>query len=293
MENIPGSIMKPVIFMLLTVACSAVCAQSVPDIILMIQEGRLAEAQNALDQLESSSRQKDSILFLKGLITKDADEAAGYYQNLIQSYPSSQFAQKALFRLAQLKYAQGLYRTALLLFLKVRDNDHQSAFLQESRYWAGLCYMAMKQSDSAVVQLRRVISEYPVREISRVAAQDLKSLGDSSPINSEEAERPADQTAPLSGVPEVTSEPGDASQKPPISFTVQVGAYSNPANAEARKQFFEGEGFTVYLSSKIQNGRTLYLVWVGTFIKEDEAREFIKSLREKYGTSSTLITNPQ
>jgi tetratricopeptide (TPR) repeat protein len=286
--------MKSIIFILLTIA-SAVWAQSVPDIILMIQQGRLTEAQNALEQLESSTRQKDSVLFLKGLIAKDADEAAQYYQNLIQSYPSSQYTQKAVFRLAQMKYAQGLYRTALLLFLKVRDNDHQSAILQESRYWAGLCYMAMKQSDSAVVQLRRVISEYPVREISRVAAQDLKSLGASPLSDSEEAtNQPSDQTAPPSEeLPEVLSEPAVTSEKPSVSYTVQVGAYSNPSNADARKQFFEAEGFTVQLSSKTRNGQTLYLVWVGAFSTENEAREFIKSLRKKYGTSSTLITNPQ
>jgi tetratricopeptide (TPR) repeat protein len=285
--------MKSVIFMLLTIA-SAVWAQSVPDIILMIQQGRLTEAQNALGQLESSTRQKDSVLFLKGLIAKDADEAAKYYQNLIQSYPSSQYTQKAVFRLAQMKYAQGLYRTALLLFLKVRDNDHRSAILQESRYWAGLCYMAMKQSDSAVVQLRRVISEYPVREISRVAAQDLKSLGAPLSDSEEATNQPSDQPAPPSEeLPEVLSEPAVTSEKPSISYTVQVGAYSNPSNADARKQFFEAEGFTVQLSSKTRNGQTLYLVWVGAFSTENEAREFIKSLREKYGTSSTLITNPQ
>jgi tetratricopeptide (TPR) repeat protein len=285
--------MKAVIFMMLTIA-SAVWAQSVPDIILMIQQGRLTEAQNALEQLESSSRQKDSVLFLKGLIAKDADEATEYYQNLIQSYPSSQYTQKAVFRLAQMKYAQGLYRTALLLFLKVRDDDHQSAILQESRYWAGLCYMAMKQSDSAVVQLRRVISDYPVREISRVAAQDLKSLGASSSDSEEATNQPSDQTAsPAEEIPEVPSEPAVTSEKPSISYTVQVGAYSNLSNADARKQFFEGEGFTVQLSSKTRSGQTLYLVWVGTFSTENEAREFIKSLREKYGTSSTLITNPQ
>ena len=285
--------MKAVIFMMLTIA-SAVWAQSVPDIILMIQQGRLTEAQNALEQLESSSRQKDSVLFLKGLIAKDADEATEYYQNLIRSYPSSQYTQKAVFRLAQMKYAQGLYRTALLLFLKVRDDDHQSAILQESRYWAGLCYMAMKQSDSAVVQLRRVISDYPVREISRIAAQDLKSLGASSSDSEEATNQPSDQTAsPAEEIPEVPSEPAVTSEKPSISYTVQVGAYSNLSNADARKQFFEGEGFTVQLSSKTRSGQTLYLVWVGTFSTENEAREFIKSLREKYGTSSTLITNPQ
>jgi tetratricopeptide (TPR) repeat protein len=285
--------MKAVIFMMLTIA-SAVWAQSVPDIILMIQQGRLTEAQNALEQLESSSRQKDSVLFLKGLIAKDADEATEYYQNLIQSYPSSQYTQKAVFRLAQMKYAQGLYRTALLLFLKVRDDDHQSAILQESRYWAGLCYMAMKQSDSAVVQLRRVISDYPVREISRVAAQDLKSLGAPLSDSEEATNQPSDQPAPPSEeLPEVLSEPAVTSEKPSISYTVQVGAYSNPSNADARKQFFEAEGFTVQLSSKTRNGQTLYLVWVGAFSTENEAREFIKSLREKYGTSSTLITNPQ
>jgi tetratricopeptide (TPR) repeat protein len=285
--------MKSVIFMLLTIT-SVVWAQSVPDIILMIQQGRLTEAQNALEQLESSTRQKDSVLFLKGLIAKDADEAAKYYQNLIQSYPSSQYTQKAVFRLAQMKYAQGLYRTALLLFLKVRDNDHQSAILQESQYWAGLCYMAMKQSDSAVVQLRRVISEYPVREISRVAAQDLKSLGAPLSDSEEATNQPSDQPAPPSEeLPEVLSEPAVTSEKPSISYTVQVGAYSNPSNADARKQFFEAEGFTVQLSSKTRNGQTLYLVWVGSFSTENEAREFIKSLREKYGTSSTLITNPQ
>ena len=287
--------MKSVIFTVITlIACSAASAQSVPEIVSMIQQGRLTEAQNALNELESGSDEKDSILFLKGLITKDAGDAAEYYQKLILTYPGSQYTQKALFRLGQMKYAQGLYRTALLLFKKVRDNDRQSVIMQESLYWAGLCNMAMKQSDSAVVQLRRVISEFPVREISKAAAQDLKSMGVNSSFSSDRAaDSPPDQTASRDGISVQPPAPENKPDETSISYTVQVGAYSNPANADAREQFFEGEGFTVHRSSKTVNGQTLYLVWVGSFGSENEAREFSRSLREKYGTSSTLITNPQ
>ena len=287
--------MKSVIYtVILLMVCTAALAQSVPEIVSLIQQGRLAEAQNALKELESGSGEKDSILFLKGLIAKDAGEAAEYYQNLILSYPGSQYAQKAIFRLAQLKYAQGLYRTALLLFMKVRDDDRQSAIMQESRYWTGLCYMAMKQSDSAVVQLRRVISEFPVREISKAAVQDLKSMGVNSSFSSDQtADLPPEQTASPSGDSVQPSIPENKPEVSSISYTVQVGAYSNPANADAREQFFRNEGFTVQRSSKTVNGQTLYLVWVGSFGSENEAREFSRSLRQKFGTSSTLITNPQ
>jgi len=272
-------------------------AQSVSDIVELIQQGQFELAQKALDLLEKKSRKKDSVLFLKGLIAEEADQALNYYEQLIQKYPDSEYTQKALFRTAQLKYAQCLYKSSLLIFLNIKDSDPKSVMLQESHYWAGLCYMTLNQPDSAVIHFGRVIMEFPSRDVTRLAAQELQSLKIKIPALSEDKtvsdhmdQRPSESAfhESISSVTNPVASP--ASSLPATHYSIQIGAFSNQSNALARKNFFESKGYPVSLRSKSVSGNRLYLVWVGDFTNESEARSFGKQLNDTFGTSTTLVS---
>ncbi|MBN2105657.1 tetratricopeptide repeat protein [bacterium] len=284
-------------YILLFIWISLNCmAQSVSDIVKLIQQGQFELAQEALDQLEKSTPKKDRVLFLKGLISREADQASEYYKQLINKYPDSEYTQKALLRLAQLKYAQGLYKSSLYIFLNIKDNDPKSALLQESHYWAGLCYLTLNHPDSAVIHFGRVITEFPSRDVTRLAAQELQSLKINVPSLNEaevssahyesETNRSIDEQEP--SIP--LSTPSSASSNPTIHYAVQTGAYSNQSNALARKKFFESKGYHVDLRSKSVSGKCLYLVWVGDFTDESEARSLGQNLNQKFGSSTTLVS---
>jgi len=272
------------------------CGQSISDIVNLIQQGQFDEAQTAVDQLDRTSNKKDCVLFLRGLLANDAVEAVMNYQKLIRLYPDSRYTPKAILRIAQLKYAQGLYKSSLSLFLSIRDNNPKSALIQESHYWAGLCYLAINQQDSAIIHFGRVLTEFPVRDISKLAAKELETLKIQIPETEASDTTEKKQVTKADETPPAVSDPADmpplepvSAQNPVIHFAIQIGAFSDRNNALARKNFYTSKGYPVHLRQKTVAGRQLHLVWVGDCPNESDARRLAESLQKKYNANTTLV----
>lgn len=71
-------------------------------------------------------------------------------------------------------------------------------------------------------------------------------------------------------------------------FTIQVGSFSEQANAERLKQGLGNKNIKVYIAEVSVNGRKFYRVRIGSFTKKNKAYSFAKDLaNEGY---SVLIT---
>ena len=254
------------IFLPLTIATS----QTTSQILKLIREGHIEEARNILSRMKGAE-QPDKLLFLKGLLSTDGDTASAYYEKLLKLYPESQYSDDAYFRLSQLKYAQGLYKTAQKMFTRLLIKYPHSSLRQECHYWIGLCYQAAGQTDSAAFQFQKVVKDFPATELSQIARKDLNSLS-SSLSRKQNTER----EPPIS--------------KPKTLYAVQVGAFTYQANALFRKSFFEREGYQVKLRTKIRNGKALYLVWVGSFSTMEEAKKLGEKLKKHYGIQYTVVS---
>ena len=136
-------------------------------------------------------------------------------------------------------------------------------------YWMGRSYQALGLTDSAALAYDQVIRDNSSSALSGKARQALSGLGADAPNPHHVTDAP-------------TAEPA----KP---WTVQVGAFSNQARAIYKKSFFEDRGYTGQLGSKVRDGVTLHLVWIGTYRTRDEARRLGEELRRKYGTDFTLV----
>jgi len=201
------------------------------------------------------------------LLSTDGDSAATTYEQFLKTYPHSRYSDDILFRLAQLKYAQGLYKTAQNRFRLLLKEYPRSPLHQKCHYWIGLCFQAMEQTDSAAFRFRKVLDEFAYTDLSQIAEKDLRTL--------ENNKSPQ--------VEEIT----------PTSTTrhaVQIGAFSHQTNALLRKSFFERKGYRVDLRTKMKGGEILYLIWVGSLKTREEAREFGERLRKRYGVTYTLVS---
>ena len=236
--------------------------QTVSDIVAMIRKGDTRQAKTALSQIKDDP---ENFLFLNGLLATDGDSAVFYYEKLLQSYPTSRYGDDVLFRLAQLKYAQGLYKTAHNRFLRLVKAYPQSPLHQSCYYWMALCFQATGQTDSSIVQLQRVIDHFPRTPLSKTAQETLEFL--------------KKQKTPE--IKETTST---------LRYSVQVGAFSHHPNALRRKSFFEREGHRVDLRTKIKEGEVLYLVWVGSFDSREKARAFGEKLKSRYGVQYQVVS---
>ena len=241
-------------------------AQSSSDIADLIRRGRIDEARESLHGMDTETENSESMLFLRGLLTTDADSAVVLYMALLTDYPDSRYGDIALFRLAQLKYARGLYHSARQDFsLLIRDHP-RSTIHQRTHYWRGLCFQALGEADSAAVEIRKTIDDYPTTPLTRIARRELERMGDQD---------------------EAEPEPTHSEDK--RRYAIQVGAFSNQANAVLQKAYIEQQGYQVELRNKVKDGRTLYLIWVGSFDSREEAKRFGESLKKRHGIQYTLV----
>jgi tetratricopeptide (TPR) repeat protein len=241
-------------------------SQSAAEIVNLIQQGKLNEARSLLLQNEDYQKPSDLQFFIKGLLSTDSDSAAFFYTNVIQTYPESPFADDALLRLSQMKYAMGLYKTAQSGFLHLLRNFPSSSLHQKSQFWTGLCFQAMDQPDSALACFQRVIDQYPSTDWTMLARNDIFALKKAAEQKREEEET-----------------------EPSTKYYVQVGAFLHQPNALLRKSFFENRGYPVALRSKIKDDKTYYLVWIGYYKDRDEARLMGEKLKKSLGIQYSLV----
>ena len=241
--------------------------QSVSNIVELIREGHTRQARDLLIQIEEDIPQESS-LFLRGLLSMNADSALTYYEALLKTNPHSRFSDLALYRMAQLKYSQGLYKTAQNLYFRLLIEYPLSPHHQSCYFWLGLCYQAMGQTDSATVYLRKTVEDFPHTEITEIARRDLDAL--------------------------IVRESKDLEQSPQVSekrWAVQVFAFTDQNRALLRKSFFEQKGYSVNLRTKHMDDDTYYLVWVGSFETRDEAYQFGEMLKKRYNVKNYILVS--
>ena len=72
-------------------------------------------------------------------------------------------------------------------------------------------------------------------------------------------------------------------------WAIQIGAFSIKENAEKLRKKFISDGYTVNVYENLLDGKNLlYLVWVGSFDTEDEARPLLKEIKSKYNIDGVL-----
>jgi cell division septation protein DedD len=242
----------------------------------LIREGKMTEAKALLTKIEKENRSQESILFLRGLLSTQGDSAEYYYKAYLNKNPNGRFSDEALFRVGQMKYAQALYRAAQNCFDQILHTHPLSPLKMKCLYWSGMCYSAVGQKDSAQVLFEQLNREFPSSELKDAIPKELTVSQPSS--------------ASVTSVQTTPSEKKEPVKSAPPTYSVQIGAFSNQNNALIRKAFFEKEGYSVYLKSKHRDNAQFYLVWIGSFPSWEEAKKFGESIKTKYGTSYTLVS---
>ena len=250
--------------LVLGLAIPMVRGQDIGDLIRL---GKIQEARELLSKIEKENKPSESVLFLRGLLSTRGDSAEYYYTVYLEKHPDGRFSDEALFRLAQLKYAQGLYRSARERFDQILRNRPLSPFKAKCLYWSGLCCLALGQKDSSSMRFQRLNREFPESEFKDALPKEIATQ-----------------------LPSAVAETKEPVKPPSVSYSIQIGAFTNQNNALLRKAFFEKEGYSVLLKSKHRDDEVFYLVWLGTFSTWEEAKSFGEGIKAKYGSGYTLVS---
>jgi tetratricopeptide (TPR) repeat protein len=166
-------------------------------------------------------------------------------------------------------YLQGVLTSdgseAVKIFQSVVDNFPKSEWADDALYKAYQYYYSIGLYKTATQKYDQLKRAYP--------GTDYLALGELSQANRET---------------EAVQKPASAHDADNGTFAVQVGAFSTAENANKQKRFFHNVGYPVEILNKVKRGKSFYLVWIGNFKSNDEARKFASELKRKY-TLDTIV----
>jgi cell division septation protein DedD len=181
-------------------------------------------------------------------------------------------------------YLQGMLTTdgpeAVKIFQSVVDNFPESEWADDALYRVYQYYYSVGLYRTAEQKLAQLKRDYPD---SRYAFGQQPQFSRQTEIVDERPEPPR-QTA--------AREPAAAQQRPPAQypFALQIGAFSTYENAMRQRDILSELEEPVEITTRIQGGQTLYLVWVGAFRTRDQAGAFSQQLRSQYNIEGMIVS---
>jgi hypothetical protein len=216
---------------LLLLIAGGLDAQEEPDIralLPLVNRGEEQLLQAKLPQLLEQYPNHPGLLYLKGLVTTDGDEAVGYFQSVVNESPASEWADDALFKVFEYYYAIGAYNVAARQAAELRKNYSSSPWLKK----------------------------LPA------------SIAAASPAPAKEA-------------------------APPLTYSVQAGAFSTAGAAQVRVREVRKLGYSGEMHTKMSGSgavaRKLYAVWVGEFSVFDQAAAFAKKMKQRHNIDAIVV----
>jgi tetratricopeptide (TPR) repeat protein len=167
-------------------------------------------------------------------------------------------------------YLQGVLTSdgseAVKVFQSVVDNFPKSEWADDALYRAYQYYYSIGLYKTATQKYDQLKQAYP--------SSSYLSPGELSLANRET---------------EAVEKPGSTRDADNGTFAVQVGAFSTAENANKQKRFFHNVGYPVEILNKVKRGKSFYLVWIGNFKGNDEARKFGSELKRKYKIDTIVV----
>jgi len=221
---------------------------------------------------DNSSGVPDVKGYLTMIETGRAEQAKGDLPALLARYPND----------PGVVYLQARLTTdgaeAVRIYQSIVDNFPRSEWADHALYKVYQFYYALGLYRTAELKMDQLRKEYPTSQFATQTPDiDSRTLA-------EEKEPPSVQaSADTMHSPKV-----DVERK--AEFTLQVGAFTEQANAERQKQLFEELGMPVEIIHKVQDIRSLFLVQVGSYATYDEAKAKAAELRKNQNVDPIVIT---
>lgn len=135
-------------------------------------------------------------------------------------------------------------------------------------------------SDEDVAKLSEEMEEEDQQDLAK--GKPVKEIADSKSVTTVKDDRK------VASIPEKAKSIA-ATTKDDSKYTVQVGAYPSPKEADKVVSSLKARGYEASYAEATVNGKTWYRVQVGTFITLQEAQNQKKELVEKNHLSSAII----
>jgi len=247
-----------------------------------------------LPTMEQRYPNNPSLMYLKGLLETNGEEAKAIFAKLHNTHPTSEYGDDAVMKVAEYYYAAGLYVQSANWLKKMPIYYSRSEHIERAVKLFLNSLIVSGHKDTAVFYSRVFKRQFPHLDVDGKIKDLLKDFE-----KADQEKENAKEFAPKFSAPEVT--PVEIPDETPITntkannpvgiYSLQTGAYSVKENAESQKINLIIAGFSARINELYKNKRTLYAVRIGHFDSREDAQKVGTQIKAELDINTIVITN--
>ena len=255
-------------------------------LILEVLHGARDSAAKALPTIEQEYPNNPSVMYLKGLLETDGEEAMAFFSNLYNTHPTSDYGDDAVMKVAEYYYVAGLYVQAADWLKKMPIYYSRSEHIERAvkLFLNSLIVSGLK--DTAIFYSRVFERQFPQLDVDGKINDLLEDFEKSN-----QKKEDAKEHTPKSAEPEsIFTKQNDTDGSVGI-YSLQSGAYSVRENAEFQKTNLIIAGFSARVTELYRNNQVLYAVRIGYYNSKNDAGIIGSQIKTKLDIATIVVTN--
>ena len=279
------------IIFIITFSLSFLPAQDHLDALIQdVLHGSRDSAAIYLPTMEQRYPNNPSLMYLKGLLEINGEEAKTIFAKLYNTHPTSEYGDDAVMKVSEYYYAAGLYVQAAIWLKKMPIYYSRSEHIERAVKLFLNSLIVSGHKDTAIFYSRVFKRQFPHLNVDGKINNLL--------LDFEKADQ-AKEDASKKLKPEVTTT--EIMDETPIAtfntdnshgiYSLQTGAYSIRENAESQKINLIIAGFSARINELYKSQRRLYAVRIGHFNSKEDAQKVGAQIKSKLDINTIVIRN--
>ena len=273
------------------------CLVSQDHLDALIQEvlhGSRDSAAIYLPAIDQKYPNNPTVMYLKGLLETDGDEAMKIFSNLYNTHPTSDYGDDAVMKVAEYYYAAGLYVQASNWLKKMPIYYSRSEHIERAVKLFLNSLIVSGHRDTAIFYSRVFKRQFPTLDVDGKINHLLqefeksKKQKEQAEAQSPEPVEPVDITVEYKT--EVPIDQIDSALDNGI-YSLQSGAYGVLENADQQKINLIIAGFDARITELYRNNKVLYAVRIGYFNSKEDAQQISSLIKTKVDLDTIVVTN--
>ena len=279
------------IIFIITFSLSFLPAQDHLDALIQdVLHGSRDSAAIYLPTMEQRYPNNPSLMYLKGLLEINGEEAKTIFAKLYNTHPTSEYGDDAVMKVSEYYYTAGLYVQAAIWLKKMPIYYSRSEHIERAVKLFLNSLIVSGHKDTAIFYSRVFKRQFPHLDVDGKINNLLRDF--------EKADQ-AKEDASKKLKPEVTTT--EFMDETPIAtfntdnshgiYSLQTGAYSIRENAESQKINLIIAGFSARINELYKSQRRLYAVRIGHFNSKEDAQKVGAQIKAKLDINTIVIRN--
>jgi tetratricopeptide (TPR) repeat protein len=212
----------------------------------------------------------DIVPYLKQVESGNKKEVLEKFTSLKKEFPAS----------PSVMFLEGVLtengQDAVTIYSKIVNYYPDSKYADAALYRIYSYYFALGLYETAKTHLEKLKRNYPGSPYIKIADRNIPSEDEFS-------------TAQLRDDKIDKKEESTNQQTGKSNYTIQAGAFSKLVNAQSLRDDFKDSGFFSEIKEKVVGGTTFHVVYIGQFISEGEAQNFLQVINKEFRLDGRVV----